>query len=230
MSMITGIILAAGQGRRMNTSTSKQYLLLNEKPILAYAVEAFDKSTVDNIIIVCPQKDMSYCKEEIVDKYSFSKVTHIIEGGKERYDSVFNALEQCKQSKYVLIHDGVRPFISTSKIDYCIDQVKKYEACVFGVPIKDTIKVGCSDGYVEETLDRSKLWSIQTPQAFNYTAIYHAYKSYYNKGMTSATDDSSIFELFNETKVKILMGDYSNIKITTVEDLMIAKVILEAKL
>lgn len=229
MSIVTGILLAAGQGKRMKSNMAKQYLLLKEKPILAYTIEAFETSKIDQIIIVCPHKDIDYCKVEIVEKYNFTKVTKVIEGGKERYDSVFQALLQCGDTDYVLIHDGVRPLIQREQINFCIENVKSYPACVLGVPLKDTVKIVEQDGFVEKTLDRSRLWSIQTPQAFDYEMIFKAYKSYLSSGMTNATDDSSILELFSNLKVKILMGDYSNIKITTSEDLCMAEAILDSR-
>jgi 2-C-methyl-D-erythritol 4-phosphate cytidylyltransferase len=229
MGKITAIILAAGQGKRMNTAVSKQYLMLDNKPILSYTIKEFQNSSVDNIIIVCGNDDINFCKQEIVARYNFSKVTHIIEGGKERYESVFNALKVCNDSDYVLIHDGVRPFITAEHILACIDSVKKYSACVLGVPVKDTIKVSNKDNYVVETLDRTTLWSIQTPQAFQFNKIYDAYEQFFMLENRNSTDDAMVFEQFNTEKVKIILGDYKNIKITTIEDLWIADTILKGK-
>ena len=163
---ITAIVLAAGQGKRMNSEIAKQYLMLNDKPILYYSLKTFEESLVDDIILVVGSDDIDYVRKEIVEKYDFKKISQIIEGGKERYNSVYNALLSITETNYVLIHDGARPFVTNELIDRVVKNVINLKACVVGMPAKDTIKIADEDGFVYETPSRAKLWMIQTPQAF----------------------------------------------------------------
>lgn len=232
------IVLAAGLGKRMGGNTPKQYLLLDEKPILYYALKAFENSCVDSIILVVGKKDIQYCSEEIVKKYQFKKVCSIIEGGKERYNSVYNGLRAIKDTNYVLIHDGARPFISEDIINNTIKEVQIHKACIVGVPSKDTIKLVNDQQVVTDTPNRDMVWSIQTPQAFSYELLLEAYNKLMEKMDTSLkgqedinlpniTDDAMVVEYIMNYPVKLVMGSYSNIKITTPEDLMVGKVLLE---
>jgi 2-C-methyl-D-erythritol 4-phosphate cytidylyltransferase len=260
----TAILLAAGTGKRMKSSTAKQYLLLSGKPILYYSLKAFEESTVDEIILVVGKNEIEYCEESLIKKYNFKKVTRIIEGGKERYHSVFHGLKEIKSADKVLIHDGVRPFITVDIIEEAIRNLDIYGACVVGVPSKDTIKLVNSDGIVKETPDRNKVWSVQTPQAFTYDIIYKAYcmimdKMAYNreeisdkvsscnntndnpngfssndfanvndnKSGISITDDAMVVEYTLNYPVRMIMGSYSNIKITTPEDILIGEALLK---
>ena len=227
---ITAIVLAAGQGKRMNSSVAKQFLILKGKPILYYSLKAFEESEVDNIILVTGKEQVSYCRDEIVNYYNFQKVTDVIEGGAERYDSVYEALKKAETSNIVLIHDGARPFISRELIERVIMEVEEYGACLVGTPVKETIKVIDSEGYIASTPKRSSLWAAQTPQAFEYTAIKRAYDLFYgvkDRDSLDITDDAMVYEAFYKGKVKMLYGDYNNLKITTPEDLMLAEKLLE---
>lgn len=225
---VTAIVLAAGRGKRMNTDVAKQFLVLKDKPVIYYSLKAFEESDVDEIILVTGSSMVDYCKCEIVDRYGFDKVTAVIEGGKERYDSVYQGL-LCCNSDYVLIHDGARPFISTDLIASIIEQVRIHKACLIGTPVKETIKIVDTKGFIKETPERNLIWSAQTPQAFEYSSIKKAYNTFYEEKQNreySITDDAMVYETFLGRPVKMLEGDYKNIKLTTPEDLVIAEQLL----
>ena len=164
--------------------------------------------------------------EEIVKKYGFTKVSNVIAGGKERYDSVYAGLCACKDCRYVLIHDGARPFITEEIIERGLEKVKETGACVVGMPSKDTIKLSDAEGYVKETPDRKCVWTIQTPQIFSYALIREAHDSIRKKDMSKITDDAMVIEHETGVKVALAEGSYQNIKITTPEDLYIAEAFL----
>ena len=172
------------------------------------------------------EESISYCKEEIVQKYGFTKVSAVIPGGKERYDSVYEGLRACKDTEYVLIHDGARPFIDHRIIERGLMAAAQTGASVTGMPSKDTVKIADEDGNVSETPDRSSVWIVQTPQIFQYPLIYGAYTSIRQKEMTGITDDAMVAEHETGVKIRFSEGSYRNIKITTPEDLEIAKVFL----
>lgn len=227
---ITAIILAAGQGKRMNSPVAKQFLTLRDKPVLYYSLKAFEESSVDDIILVMGTGQVEYCKENIVEPYHFTKVSQVIEGGRERYDSVFLALESIGQTGYVLIHDGARPFITAELIEKVIMQMKEYRACIVGTPVKETIKVVDSEGFIVSSPDRTTLWSAQTPQAFEYESIRKAYDLFdkvKDKSGTAVTDDAMVYEMFIKQPVKMIPGDYHNIKITTPEDFILAEILMK---
>ena len=231
------IVLAAGQGKRMGTDVAKQFLLLDGKPILYYSLAVFEQSSyIDETILVTNPEGLSVC-EEMVKEYGFKKVSSIVLGGKERYHSVWRGLQTAAFDEgddsgavaYVLIHDGARPFISEEIIKRNIDALKKDPACVTAVPSKDTVKIADEDGYVATTPNRRLVWNMQTPQSFDFTLAYQAYRklienedNLIQKGI-AITDDAMVVEYFTDTKVKLVEGSYENIKITTPEDLKIAK-------
>jgi len=223
------VVLAAGQGKRMNANVAKQYLLLKEKPVLFYSLSAFEKSEVDEIVLVVGAGEIDYCRREIVEQYRFQKVKAIVQGGAQRYHSVANGLKACGRCDVVLIHDGARPFVNDGIIQRAIDGAEKYQACIVGMPVKDTIKIASGDHYIESTPDRNYVWMIQTPQAFRYNLIAPAYEKLLEqedvlrrKGV-NITDDAMVAEYFTGQKIKIVEGSYQNIKITTPEDLKIAE-------
>lgn len=223
---VTALILAAGQGKRMNSSIAKQFLMLEDKPVLFYSIKAFEESLVDEIILVCGQGQIDYCTDNIVSPYGFKKVINVIEGGEERYDSVNRALSSIDSTGYVLIHDGARPFVSTDLINEVIDQVKEYRACIIAAPVKDTIKTVDKDGWIKGTPNRKHMWLAQTPQAFEYSSIRKAYKLLFEGNESERkmiTDDAMVYERYINQPVKVVKGDYYNIKITTPEDMTIAK-------
>lgn len=223
----TAIVLAAGSGKRMNSKVHKQYLIIQDRPVLYYSLKAFEDSAVDEIVLVVGKGEEKFCRKEIVDKYGISKVKAIVEGGKERYHSVFEGLKQTSDADYVLIHDGARPFVNQEIIRRCMQEVQKYQACVVGMPVKDTIKIADEGGYAKQTPDRKNVWMIQTPQTFSYALIYEAYEEMLKTEDTAITDDAMVLERIKGKKSKLIEGSYRNIKITTPEDLLIANVYLQ---
>lgn len=219
--MISAIVLAGGRGKRMGSVQSKQYIDLNEKPILYYTLRQFiDNDLINRIILVLPKDEIEYCRKEVLDKFGLI-VDDIVSGGAERQESVYNGLTKANGSEIVLIHDGVRPFVSKKTIDEAIKYAKKYKASAPGVMPKDTIKIKSKDGFSIKTLNRSELVAIQTPQAFDYNMIYDCHKKLKEKGIL-VTDDTMVAELFGN-EVYIYEGEYTNIKITTPDDLILAK-------
>ena len=223
----TAIVLAAGSGKRMNSKVHKQYLIIQDRPVLYYSLKAFEDSAVDEIVLVVGKGEEKFCRKEIVDKYGISKVKAIVEGGKERYHSVFEGLKQTSDADYVLIHDGARPFVNQDIIRRCMQEVQKYQACVVGMPVKDTIKIADEEGYAKQTPDRKNVWMIQTPQTFSYALIYEAYEEMLKTEDAAITDDAMVLERTKGKKSKLIEGSYRNIKITTPEDLLIANVYLQ---
>ena len=223
---VKALIAAGGRGERIGGILPKQFIEIKKKPVLAYTVEKFEKcELIDEIILVVPEDYMSFCSYNIVDVCDFKKVKRILSGGKERQDSVYKGLlALSKDTDIVLIHDGVRPFISTEKIGKSIEMCKKEKAVILALPVNDTVK-RVDEEYVVTTLDREKLWIAQTPQTFEYKLILEAYKKAMEDGFTG-TDDSSLVERLG-FKVRVLEGESQNIKITTQEDLVLAKRILE---
>ena len=226
---VSVIIAAAGMSNRMGSKMNKQFIAIDGKPILAHTIEKFEKSRfVDEIILVLKEEEIEYCRKEIVKKYKFNKVANIIRGGKERQDSVYNGiLALDERTSIVLIHDGARPFVKNNNIEDGIKGVIKDGACVIGVPVKDTIKVIGEDGTIDNTPRRSMLWAAQTPQCFFKDLLIRGYeKAIEDKFL--GTDDSSIVERLGY-EVKMIMGSYENIKITTPEDLILAESLFKEK-
>lgn len=223
MSKYTAVVLAGGTGKRMNSDIPKQYLEINGKPILAYSLEAFQNSQVDSIVVVCKAGDEEYIQKEFVDKYHINKVTAICVGGKERYNSVYNGLKACGETDYVLIHDGARPYVSDSIIRRNMEEVVKFQAVVTAVVATDTIKIADDEGYVVSTPVRKNCYAIQTPQTFEYDLIYEAYDKYINAleagEEIQVTDDAQVMELYMKKRVKLIEGEYTNIKITNPSDI-----------
>ena len=218
--MVSAIILAGGRGKRMGRNISKQYICVNGKPILYYTIKRFlECKSVDNIVLVLPEDEIEYCKEKILNKYSL-KVDKIVKGGKERQDSVYNALSAMKDTEIVLIHDGARPFVSEEIIKNGISNAIKYKAAAPGVMPKDTIKVKDEKSLSKETLNRSELVAVQTPQVFDFKLIKECHERVRAEKI-AVTDDTMVVEHYGN-KVFLYEGDYTNIKITTPEDLIIA--------
>ncbi len=237
----TVVLLAAGSGSRMKSDIAKQYMLLGGKPLIWYALHVIEESSViDDCVLVTGAEDISYVQEEIVERYGFYKVDTIVAGGKERYDSVYQALKVIESGEmrvrnrdgYVFIHDGARPFLTEDILRRDYEAVKTFRACVTGMPVKDTIKLAGQDGCAVQTPDRNFVWQIQTPQVFETALIIEAYKKltkekerWQAEGM-SITDDAMVVENFMFLPVKLVQGSYQNIKITTPEDLVIAEAFL----
>jgi 2-C-methyl-D-erythritol 4-phosphate cytidylyltransferase len=217
---ITVIIPAAGMGKRMQSAygeTRKQFILIHDKPILYYTLRPFHESElIDDIILVCEKEWIGYVQKEIIELYRFTKVKKIAEGGALRQDSVYKGLKAIDRADIVLVHDGVRPVISENKIREVIMAASDHNAAILAVKVKDTVKKQDADGFVAETLNREKLWNVQTPQCFEYQLLIQAFEKAYQEGFYG-TDESMLVERLG-VKVKIVEGEYENIKITTPED------------
>ena len=189
--------------------------------MLVYTLEKFIyNKSIDEVILVLPEDEVDYCKKEVLQRYSL-KVDRIVIGGKERQDSVFNALEAMEKSNIVLIHDGARPFINEKIIEEGIKYANIYGAAAPGVTPKDTIKVKNEDNISVDTPDRNMLVAVQTPQCFKYDEIYQCHRKIKEENAI-VTDDTSVVERYGH-KVYLYEGDYTNIKITTPEDLILAE-------
>lgn len=219
--MINAIILAGGKGKRMNAKMSKQYIDLKGKPILYYTLKRFTElKVIDKIILVLSKDEIEYCKKEVLEKHNL-KIDIIVEGGAERQDSVFNALKHVENGDIVLIHDGARPFVSDKIINNGIEYAKKYGCAAPGVTPKDTIKVKDNNNFSISTPDRNSLVAIQTPQVFKGQIIKECHEKVKNDNIT-VTDDTMVVERYNNI-VYLYDGEYTNIKITTPEDLILAE-------
>jgi 2-C-methyl-D-erythritol 4-phosphate cytidylyltransferase len=221
------LIPAAGMGRRMGASVNKQYLPLGDRPVLSHTIALFDRHpSVDHIFVICPEAEMALCRREVLDPFSFAKVRDLVPGGAERQDSVRNGLQACQagEQDIVLIHDGARPLLSPTLIDPIIAAVQYHGAAIVGVPVKDTIKL-VRDGMIDETPARSLLWQAQTPQGFRFGLIRNAHAKALQKNYCG-TDDASLIEWLGNP-VAMIEGNYRNIKITTPEDLVLARAFLD---
>lgn len=218
------IIVGAGKGKRMGNE-DKIFLNINKKPILAHTISPFEKcNSIDDIILVVRENNINLTKN-IIHRYKFKKVKKIISGGKERQDSVYNALQKIDKCNYILIHDAARPLIKKQLIKEVLYAAKKYGAAIPAVPLKDTIKTG--DKFVEKTLERDTLHLVHTPQAFKYEILKEAYE-FAKETKYYGTDDASLVERLGY-KIKIVPSYFENIKITVPNDLVIAETLLKKK-
>jgi 2-C-methyl-D-erythritol 4-phosphate cytidylyltransferase len=223
------VIVSAGKGHRFMEGRKKQFYSLAEKPILAHTLDKFETSPlIRSILLVVAQEDMDYCLKEIIEKYRYKKISQIIPGGKRRQESVKNGIDAlAKDVEIVVIHDGVRPFVTIEMVEESIRSAIRFGAIVFAMPVKETIKIAQPDGTVLKTLDRESLWQVQTPQTFQVNLIKEAHHKAKEDGFIG-TDDASLVERLG-VKVHILPGSYTNIKITTPEDLILANLFLKMK-
>jgi 2-C-methyl-D-erythritol 4-phosphate cytidylyltransferase len=220
----SAIIPAAGTGERMRAAVSKQFLSLQGKPVIIHTLERFQVCEAVNEILIAVQASDRQQVEFLVGEFHLSKVTNIVEGGRRRQDSVSNALSRIDpQAEIVIVHDAVRPFIHQKVILDSIEKAKAYSAAVVAVRVKDTVKVGNDEGRFERTLDRSMLWSAQTPQTFTRKVLLDAYEKARRENV-EATDDASLVELLG-VRPAIVEGSFDNIKITTPGDLDFANVL-----
>lgn len=241
----TAIVLAAGGGRRMNSTVAKQFMPLGGRPLLWYSLQAMEQSAIiDDCILVTGKDDLAYVGREIVEKYGFDKVDLMVPGGRERWESVANAVEALaspdrripNRDGYVFIHDGARPFLNEEILVRTYETVQEYQACVAAMPSKDTMKLVDEKGFAVSTPNREHLWSIQTPQVFGTELIGRAYGALREKAgregfeAVTVTDDASVVELFTDCRVKLTKGSYENIKITTPEDMKVAEAFLADRL
>lgn len=221
------IVLAAGQGKRMKTAVKKQFLHIGGKPVVYYALQCFQQSPlIDKIVLVTSRDCIEYCQRELVEAFGLDKVCAVVEGGRERYDSVYAGLLACEDADYVFIHDGARPFVDEKILQRTFLSAKNYGSGVAGMPSKDTVKIADEENTVLQTPDRNRVWSVQTPQVFAYRLIRRAHEQIRQSDMSQITDDAMALERLGETPVKMVEGSYENIKITTPEDLEVAEVFL----
>ena len=222
----TAVIVAAGKGKRMGTEISKQFLPLRGKEILTHTVEKFEAAKEIRDIVLVTGQDSLQDVRDMVQEYNWKKVVSVVAGGKERQDSVWNGLQAVSEdTEIVLIHDGVRPFVTEEILNDSIETAMEMGGCVAGVPAKDTIKVCNEENIAVATPDRSTLWQIQTPQTFRRELILQAYMQAKEDGFVG-TDDASLAE-HSGYPVKVIMGSYRNIKITTREDLLVGEAFLK---
>ncbi len=231
MSKFAAVVLSAGSGKRMNSDVPKQYMDLLGKPVIYYSLKAFCDCGFSSIILVCGKDDVEYCRREIVERYHLGGVTAIVPGGRERYHSVYEGLRAIEEGDYVFIHDGARPMLSSDVIRRLQEVVRHENTAVAGMPVKDTIKVVDDDNCVVETPERKYVWQVQTPQSFSYSLIRNAYEKLIadeeaGLQIPAVTDDAMVWSYAYEQKIRMVEADYRNIKITTPEDLAIAKVFL----
>jgi 2-C-methyl-D-erythritol 4-phosphate cytidylyltransferase len=222
------LIPAAGMGKRMGAAINKQYLQLGGMPIVARTISIFELAPcIAGIYLVIPSEEIPYCREHVVAAYGFRKVREIVPGGRERQNSVMNGLNamggELSRDDVVLIHDGVRPFITAGLLQQAIAAACSGDGALVAVPAKDTIK-RVSNGVVTATLERDLLWQAQTPQAFRFGIIQSAHQAAERDGFLG-TDDTSLVERQGGV-IRVVPGDYRNIKITTPEDLILAEAFL----
>jgi 2-C-methyl-D-erythritol 4-phosphate cytidylyltransferase len=222
--MVSAIVVAAGEGKRIGGKTPKPYIALHEKPIIAWTLEVLTEvPEISSIVVVTHAKWIDHCRSEIIQKMGFRKVSSVVEGGEERQDSVRLGLARAN-GDFVVIHDAVRPFITPEFVTGLIATVRKYGAVVPGIPVIDTVKE-IENGFVRETLNREELREIQTPQVFKLSTIREAHAEAHRSSFHS-TDDSALVEKLG-VKVKVVDGLQGNMKITTKEDLARAEQLME---
>lgn len=220
------IIPAAGQGKRMGAGKNKLLLELNSIPVFIHSLKVFEEDELcDGIILaIHPQDEAEF--SSLLKKHGVKKVLELVPGGKERQDSIYNALKTVKADGIILVHDAARPFILKEHIHRLLDTAQETGAAIIGVPAKDTMKT-VRDDVVMATVERSSLWAVQTPQAFRFSLLYRAYEQAKKDGFIG-TDDSSLVERISHS-VTMVEGDYDNIKLTTQEDLFFAQAILQKR-
>ncbi len=228
----TGIVVAAGKGSRFGANVPKQYLPLGEKPLLWYCLSCMEKSFLDDIILVVAPGDEDYCMESFLKPWGITKIRAVLPGGKERSDSVYNALKWLKESSpvpdYVYIHDGARPFLSVELLESLKEDVLVTGACVAASKAVDTIKTGDNEGFVTGNPDRASLYAVQTPQVFNFPGIMDAYEDFMaEKEPVKVTDDVEVYQRYTGRAVKLNLAGKHNMKITTADDQIIAEALID---
>ncbi|HWP98338.1 MAG TPA: 2-C-methyl-D-erythritol 4-phosphate cytidylyltransferase [Syntrophomonadaceae bacterium] len=220
------VIAAAGTGSRMRARVNKPFLMLHSRPVLAYSLDLFERSPlVKEVVIVAHVQEIDYCKTEVVKKFGFQKVHNVVAGGATRQESVGRGLRTIKEdTAFVAVHDGARPLLTATLLDELYQAAVRWGAAVPGIPVRDTLKTIEKDDFVGKTLDRSHIIAIQTPQVFGFTALQQAYQMARDQQF-EATDDAALFERYIG-RVRIVPGNYRNLKITTPEDLIIAECFL----
>lgn len=224
---IGAVVVAAGKGKRMGSQLNKQYLSIEDKPVLAHTLLVLSSvEFIDRIVVVVGEDEIDYCKDNIINRYNIRNASDIIAGGAERQNSMINGLNALKDlCDIVITHDGARPLITTDIIEKSVTEAILYGAAACAVPVKDTIKVSDNENYIIDTPERRRLYAVQTPQTFKYELICKAHDAALKESFIG-TDDTVLVERIG-TRVKLFEGSYENIKITTPEDVFIAEAIIE---
>jgi len=213
----------------MKSGINKQYMLLNSRPILSYSLDFFEKlDIVEQIVVITGEHELDYCEQEVIKRFKYNKVSAVLPGGKERQDSVLIGLHKLgSDTNLVAVHDGARPLLSSGLFSRLFKQAEEWGAAIPGIPSKDTLKMVDGESFVRQTLDRTSIYAIQTPQIFKYAELMTAYRKAYEENF-QGTDDASLFERYIG-RVRLVEGEYNNLKITTPEDLIIAEALLKAQ-
>ena len=229
-SKISVLIPAAGHGSRMESSIKKPYLMLGDKPILSHTIDRFEQnSVIDEIFVIVDASDFQMCYKKVVEPFNYRKVRELVPGGETRQESVFNGLRALSDDvDFVVVHDGVRPFIDDDIIFGCLEATEEFGAAISAVSVKETIKVANDDLFIDHTPVRDRLWRVQTPQVFRKSLLFEAHEKAEQNGI-SASDDAGLVEKLG-APVKLVMGSYQNVKLTTPEDLQFAETLLSDKL
>ena len=224
------IVLAAGSGTRMGAGQPKQFLDLEGKPLVWYSLSCFQESEqIHAVVLVTSEDAVDYCRKEIVEKYGLTKVKAVTAGGKERCDSVYaglKALDILEEAvDYVLIHDSARPFVEDAILSRSIEAAQETGACTVAVPSKDTVCLSDAVNSITSVPDRRNVWIVQTPQVFSFSLILRAHEALRQRegGLDGITDDAMVVRRAFGTEVKLALGSYRNIKVTTPEDLAVAR-------
>lgn len=216
----TLIVAAAGMGKRMGLPFPKQFLKYKGKPLFINVLEVGEKSSLVKEIIVVTKEELIEKVSDLCKCYNLKKVKKIIKGGKERQESIYNALKYCSKDSIIAVQDGVRPFFKEEYLKKALEELKNSEeifGVIIGVPVKDTVKKINTNKLIEKTPDRATLYLAQTPQVFKGEILINSYEKALKENFLG-TDDSSLVEKYYGN-VKVVEGDYCNIKITTIEDL-----------
>lgn len=222
------VIPAAGVGKRMNAGMNKQFIKLNDVPVIIHTLTVFEQDLFCKGIILVVNENDKESFSSLLREHHISKVEELVIGGKERQDSVYNGLRRLKNfTDIVLVHDGARPFVTIEKIHELIEKAFDCGAAILAVPVKDTIKK-VTNGFVDETVERSSLWAVQTPQAFRMPILMEAYETASQQTFIG-TDEASLVERIDKP-IAVVMGDYENIKLTTQEDLLYGESILKKRI
>lgn len=220
------IVLAAGQGKRMNAGYNKQLIKLNGTPLIIHSLQLFETDNECSEIILVVSANEREDMKKLLENYNVKKVRNLVIGGVERQDSVYAGLSAIDDKGIVLIHDGARPFVKQDVIQSIVEEAEKTGSAIAAVPVKDTIK-RMAGNFIEKTVERTDLWAAQTPQGFQYDLILEAHQDAKEYGY-NGTDDASLVERLGKP-VSIVESDYLNLKLTTEEDLLFAETILKAK-
>ncbi len=219
------VLLAAGQSVRMGAGINKTLMTVAGKPILWYSLNVFERcGLIDGVVLVTQRDIAERVRSDIVERYGFGKVKKIVTGGSERQYSVYNGLAAIGDADVVVVHDGARPLLTAAMTEEVIAAACDYGCATVGVPLKDTVKMTDEDGLVTCTPNRKNMWAVQTPQAFRFNVLAAAHERAAAEGFT-ATDDCALVEHMGGV-VKMVMGNYSNVKVTTPEDILVLKALI----